>query len=43
MKGDGHLHDEENEAELVVNYEQNRESDTVSEEKQAQEREDNKR
>ena len=43
MKGDRRLHDEENEADSVENHEQNKESDNVSEVKQAQEKEDNKR
>ena len=43
MKDDRRLHDEENEADSVENHEQNKEGDTVSEVKQAQEQEDNQR
>ena len=43
MKDDRRLHDEENEADSVENHEKNKDSDTVSEVKQAQEKEDNQR
>lgn len=43
MKDDRRLHDEENEADSVENHEKNKEGDTVSEVKQALEKEDNQR